>query len=209
MASMRPRKRTGLAQLPVAASCRSQRAKSSPEAKLNSSPADARGCRLSPVRLRVVAGTVMERRPPRTLVPRNRCAAVLHRRQACHDLPSRVQARCASQQRLRVPRDATDTGPALARNAPPVSLLQIAPTLPARVIRLPPPSVGNSPAAPAIRRQIRSSSGMAQIGHASSIPRHFGRQTGHARPGTMTDRCHQTCHWEMASEPGSRAKARV
>jgi hypothetical protein len=33
------------------------------------------------------------------------------------------------------------------RNAPPVSLFQIAPSLPARVIRLPPPSMGISPAA--------------------------------------------------------------
>jgi hypothetical protein len=33
--------------------------------------------------------------------------------------------------------------------ARPVSLLQIAPSLPARVVRLPPPSMGISPAAPA------------------------------------------------------------
>jgi hypothetical protein len=43
--------------------------------------------------------------------------------------------------------NATDTGTAPAQTARPISLLQIAPTLPARVIRLPPPSVGISPAA--------------------------------------------------------------
>ena len=82
--------------------------------------------------------------------------------------------------------EATDTGPAPAQVARLVTLRQIAPTLSARVIRLPPPSVGICPAAPAIRHQIRSSSGMAQIGHASSIPRHFGRGTGHAQPRTVT-----------------------
>ena len=73
-----------------------------------------------------------------------------------------------------------DTRPAPAQIARPVSLFQIAPSLPARVIRLPPPSMSISPAAPAKRRQIRPS-GMAEIGHVLRIPRHTDCQTWHAR----------------------------
>ncbi len=54
----------------------------------------------------------------------------------------------------------------------PVSLLQIAPTLPARVIRLPPPSVGHQPGSPGKRRQIGPSrvAGMGHV-HEDTSPR--------------------------------------
>jgi hypothetical protein len=79
--------------------------------RLSSSSAEARDSGRLPMRLTVAAGAVMERRPPGTLVPRNRCAAVLHRRQACHDLPSCVQAWVRVTAAMKVPRDVADTGP--------------------------------------------------------------------------------------------------
>jgi hypothetical protein len=78
--------------------------------------------------------------------------------------------------------DATDTEPAPAQNRA-AGQLALDRAVPARQgDQIAAAISGHQPGGSGKRRQMRSSSGMAQIGHVLSIPRHFGRETGHARP---------------------------
>jgi hypothetical protein len=163
IASMRPCRRTGLAQLPVAASCCSQRVKSSHEARASSSQAGA-GCGPSSVVLRAAAGTVME--PGPTVAPLAGGGRVLHLQRTWHGLPSCSQARCSSEWGAR---DAYGHRTATAHAARPISLL------PERAV---PHTRGDQIAAavwhqlgsPAKQRQIEPLA-VAQNGHIPRIPR--------------------------------------
>ena len=192
IASIRPCRRTGLAQLPVAASCCSQRAKSSPAARASSSPACA-GSGLSSVMLSAAARTVMEPGPHAATAPCARRGRVLHRQRTRLDLPSGVEACRRRSSDGGCPRcDGHRTGDCACCAAGQLASERAVPAR--REIRLPPPTVGHQPGGQAKQRQIEPLA-VAQIGHIIEDSSPY-RQSEPDAQGHK-------------SEPGSRVKASV